>query len=253
MNENKEDDQREYPTNTPFEWNRFFGTWLAETARGLPFVDVQNHILSPIRDAWKGTTRLTTDLARGFILQQLGSTQQLPKELHLAWREISTWVLESQEVQRGTSRRYFERDVDDTLAMLIFVEFGVSFLTAEWPHAKEFTDVFTTWIQQVGHHPDCFSQLLVALDAPGWAFAPDPMLYWLDAIVGRVAEPSSFWREHHNSKRAAQLLQRVWTSYGDSIKSDLNVVQVYSGLLDNLVGAGEPIAARLRDVLESSP
>ncbi|HLE27725.1 MAG TPA: hypothetical protein VI793_06385, partial [Anaerolineales bacterium] len=234
------------------EWNSFFGRWLAEFARGLSYEDVQNHILNPIHGVWKTTPRLTADLLRGYIFQQVGSIERLSQETHQAWREIATWVLDSDEVHRGVARRYFDRDVDTALGLLVFLEFGTSHLTEKWPHAREFTDVFSAWIERVGHHPDCFSRLLTMLNTPGWVLAPEPMLQWLNTPLGKVAKPDVFWNEHHNARRTAKLLQRVWSSYRERLTSNPALVRIYSQLLDELVVAGQPVAARLREVLENN-
>jgi hypothetical protein len=107
-----------------------------------------------------------------------------------------------------------------------------------------------SWVSSVGYNPFAFSYLITMLNGPGWNFTPEPALEWLKRCVDASTNIGQFWKEQSNGERVARLLQRMWNNTEGQIRSNTLTLQRYSDLIDQLVGAGTPLAGVLRQRLE---
>jgi hypothetical protein len=247
QNELESERQKGYWHQPPWAWNSGFLRWAARLAHHLNLEECRRHILEPIRDCWATSPHLTADLLFGYIDQQIRFVGPLRPETSQVWREIAEWVLNSQEVIKG---HYLERDVEDALALLVFVRFGRFLLDNGWTHIDAFSDVIDNWVSVVGHLPRPYANLLELLSTESASTLDTSiMLKWLGAAMASD-KPDDFWSESSNGVRTARLLQRLWASREEEIGSGPSLLQVYSQIVDELVTAGVPLAGLLRRRLE---
>ncbi len=239
----------------PYEWNRLFLSWLAGLSRGLMPDETRRHILAPIREAWTVAPQLTVGFMEGFLTQRLAYQGPLPEDVEAVWRELCAWVIRSPEVRRLEGRpgdyRYLPRSVEEAVQLMVFGVWGDSLLTAPWPHARAFIDVWEEWVRAVGHYARPYTYFLLFLDGPGWTCVPEPALRWLDEIAHRTTDLDRLWSENENAARTATLLQRMWEGHEPTIRADPASLERFSRLVDRLATHGSAVAAAVLRGLES--
>jgi hypothetical protein len=85
----------------PYEWNLFFLRWAALLARSLPLEETRKRVFAPVQASWPYAPQLTANLLYGYLEYHLAYMEPLTPEAQDGWREICTWVLDSEELARG--------------------------------------------------------------------------------------------------------------------------------------------------------
>ena len=236
-------------SHKPYMWNKFIFTWAASLAKSLSVEETRQHILTPLRDNWSQVPKLTADLLNGYISYQIAYVEGPTAQALETWKEICNWVLDSPEIARNTSYDYLDRDTGEVLQLIVFTQYGTSRIKDDWQYAHLFIDIFDKWVSVVGHNPYAYSHFLTMLNGIGWQFAPEPTLEWLNRCASNAVH--DLWNEQRgNGKRTAELLNRIWNSFEQQIRSDKLSLQRYSNLVYRLVEAGIPLASVLQHKLE---
>jgi hypothetical protein len=235
-------------SHKPYNW-KFICNWAAYLAKSLSAEETRQHILTPLRDNWSQVLELTADLLNGYINHQIDYVEGPTAQALETWKEICNWVLDSPEIARNTSYDYLDRDTGEVLQLIVFTQYGTSRIKDNWQYAHLFIDIFDKWVSVVGHNPYAYSHFLTMLNGIGWQFAPEPTLEWLNRCASNAVH--DLWNEQRgNGKRTAELLNRIWNSFEQQIRSDKLSLQRYSNLVYRLVEAGIPLASVLQHKLE---
>jgi hypothetical protein len=238
-----------YQSDNPYEWNRFFFNWVSSLGQWLSLEEVRQHILDPIRDSWSKAPQLTINLLDAYISYQIGYMEPLRVEAQAGWKEICTWVLDSPEIAKCTRYHFLPNKIGDAVKLIVFVRYHQSRLKDDWSHALLFSDILNNWVRVIGHNPEAYSSLITMLQGPGWQFAPEPTLEWLNRCASNAVH--DLWNEERgNGRRTAELLNRIWNGFERQIRGNRVILQRYSNLVYRLVEAGIPLASVLRQKLE---
>lgn len=233
----------------PYEWNTFIFSWLAKLSKSLSVEEIRNHILTPLRDNWAKVPDLTADLLDGYISHQIAYGEGPTEQALEIWKEICTWVLNSPEITRKASYHYLDNETGEVLQLIVFTQHGRSRIKDDWQHANLFTDIFDKWVSVVGHNPYAYSHLLTMLNGIGWQFSSELTLKWLNQCASDATH-TLWYEESGNSRRTAELLNRIWSSFEIQIRRNVESLRQYSDLVYRLVGAGVPLASILQKKLE---
>ncbi len=237
--------------NPPFQWNQDFAEWAASVARVLPDVEVEQHILRPIRDAFEEAPDLTAGLLKGYVKHHLGVLAEPPSASVRQWKAIAEWVVSSESVRARAGDSSMGYDIAEAVTLPIFVTRNGPVFIDEWPHAPLFADTIDRWVRTIGTNGYAFACLLMLLTGPGWKLAPAPALEWI-ALCVEGSRPERLLRADDNASRLAGFLQRVWYDHGDAVLDDAEQCARFSSLVDRLVGLGVSLASVLQRRLEDA-
>lgn len=236
-------------SHKPYMWNKFIFTWAAYLAKSLSVEETRQHILTPLRDNWSQVPKLTADLLNGYISHQIDYVEGPTTQALEIWKEICKWVLDSSEIATKVSYDYLDIDTGEVLQLIVFTQHGSSRIKDDWQHAHLFMEIFDKWVSVAGHNSYAYSHFLTMLNGIGWQFAPEPTLEWLNRCASNAVH--DLWNEQRgNGKQTAELLNRIWNSFEQQIRSDKAILQRYSNLVYRLVEAGIPLASVLQHKLE---
>jgi len=233
----------------PYRWNSFIFDWMAYLAKMLSVEETRQHILTPLRDNWSQVPKLTADLLNGYISHQIAYVEGPTTQALEIWKEICKWVLDSSEIATKVSYDYLDIDTGEVLQLIVFTQHGSSRIKDDWQHAHLFIEIFDKWVSVAGPNSYAYSHFLTMLNGIGWQFALEPTLEWLNRCASNAVH--DLWNEQRgNGKRTAELLNRIWNSFEQQIRSDKAILQRYSNLVYRLVEAGIPLASVLQHKLE---
>lgn len=240
--------QRERPLHL-WEWNKALLTWAVRLTSLLTVEETRRHLLDPVRNCWDEVPGLTADLMQYYIFTSVGNATAPAPKAQAEWREICGWVLDDLQ-QRAESHSYYESDEADAVSLIVFVRHNMVFVEEGKSHINLFADVVDRWVDVVGGGHDAYSFLLTMLSEGGRVFTPEPALAWLKRATDAAQDVRALFGEHKNGVRTAKLLQRMWSDAEDRIRQEPATLQRFSGLVDQLVPLGIPLASLLQARLE---
>ena len=240
--------RRERPLHL-WEWNKALLTWSVRLAGLLTVEETRSHILDPVRNCWHEVPGLTADLMQQYIFTSVGNPAAPTRKAQSEWREMCGWVLDDLQ-QRAERRSYYESDEADAVSLIVFVRHNMALVDEGKSHINLFVDVIDRWVDLVGGSPNAYSYLLIMLSEAGRVFTPEPALAWLKRATDAAQEVRELFREHKNGARTAELLLRMWGGAEERIRRDAVTLQRFSGLVDELVPMGIPLASLLQRTLE---
>ena len=245
------DNRRSYHTSAPYGWNGFFADWVSRLTQSLSLEEARLHVLMPIRATWPFAPWLIADLLASYIGYHMGNMEPPTADAQAAWREMCSWILASPEIVRETHYDSLSSGMADAISLIVFVRVGRSDGKDGWPHAALFREIIEKWVEVVGHHPTAYSYFLTMLDGPGWRFCPEPAVQWLTQVVEADADTRKILKKNGNGERTAELLMRMWNTYEENLRDNINTLQQYAALIDQLITVGVPLASILQQKLEN--
>jgi hypothetical protein len=237
----------------PRKWNNFILNWVTYFANSLKIEEIRHHILKPLQDNWNKFPELMSYLLYGFITNQIYCADKPNGKSLEIWKEICNWILDHLdhlEITIESPNKYFYREVEQALQLIIFTYHHSSLINSNWQYADLFIDIFDKWVNLLGHKPDYYSNLLIMLNRIGWQFAPEKTLDWLDKCSKNATQEFSS-EKLGNAQETAVLLNRIWNSYEKQIRRNNENLSKYSNLVDTLVVVGVPLASTLQEKLEN--
>lgn len=240
--------QRQRPLHM-WEWNKFLLGWVTRLASLLSSEETRQHILNPIKHCWHEVPSLTADLMQQYIFTNVGTAEIPTSKAQEEWREMCGWVLDDLG-QRADRYTYYDSDESDAVSQIVFVRHNMVLVDEGRCHINLFTDIIDRWVNVVGGSPDAYSFLLIMLAEAGGAFTPEPALEWLKRSTETTSDVRELFEEHENGIRTAELLQRILSLAEQQIRQDAVVLKRFSGLVEQLVPLGIPLASLLQQKLE---
>lgn len=234
--------QHEYP---PHKWNQFFFTWIVRVISALSQEEAWRAVLTPLLEQWTAAPGLLDNLMYSYLEQYVKIEESLNPATVEVWKSLCMRILESAELARWANASYLESSRREVVRHIVF-----AWLPREWPHAALFPEILDKWVTVIGHNPDAYPSMLTFLHGPGRVFSPEPALEWISRCVAASSRDQQFWQVHRNAERTAEFLQRAWDADEEEIRRQPATLKSYIELVDQLVGAGVPLASVLQMNLE---
>jgi hypothetical protein len=236
-------------TDLNFKWMSFVMEWLAKAGEGLGAEECLR-LLDRIEPTWPEFPSLTQGLLRGFLKFRIGRIDEPSESSVAGWERICSWILGSPETGALVRRVSYSTDLDDVIALIVFVEFGGYWFNERWGHARRFTGVIDRWVETVGTNHAAYAALVTMLLGTAQQFGNDRVLGWLRNIAERSPGLQELWASHRNGERTAELLDQLAGSRTPGDRSRPQSPDLI-WLVDRLAGSGIAHASRLRGELES--
>jgi hypothetical protein len=225
-------------------WPADMAGWLALLAEVMPEDEFAVQFLEPVRQSWPGTASISAELLDA-IIRRYFVKDEIPDAAAHAWRSVALWTLPEHALP-PESRAWVNQDEQEALELVVHVRYGRAVLTEHWAKAPQFVDIYDRWVQRIGHTHWGFRALLRFLSAGGTWIEPSQVLGWLTTAVEHAVERDVLWREHGSGAATAETLSRLWGKHESAVRADAASVRRFVSLLDELVRAGVPLAAKLR-------
>jgi len=234
--------QHEYP---PYKWNQFFFAWIVRVISALSQEEAWRAVLTPLLEQWAAAPNLLDNLMYNYLEQCVKTEEPLTTATIALWKSLCMRILESAELARWANASYLESSRREVIRHIVF-----AWLPRAWPHAALFREILDKWVTVIGHNPDAYPAMLTFLHGPGRLFSPEPALEWISRCVAANSRGQQLWQAHRNAERTAEFLQRAWDAYEEQIRRQPATLKRYTELVDQLVGAGVPLASVLQMKLE---
>lgn len=229
----------------PYEWPAFLSgsvAWLADLLAEDTF---DERFLTPLKSGWPADALLMTDFLRAFTRRQLGQAP-LSAATQRRWRTLTDTAIPA-EALPSHSRAWFDRDVMESLELLVHVYHQRAVLPDDWGHARSFEDVYERWVQRVGHNATAFRALLKFAAGPGGTIPGPTLIRWVASAAERMSDRARVWREYDTGNAAAAALSKIMSRGGSKIQKDQTASAQLAALLEELGGAGVTLATQLRE------
>ncbi|TET47497.1 hypothetical protein E3J62_01315 [candidate division TA06 bacterium] len=239
---------------------RSFNEWAHQHWNDLLFPSVANALLrlpenTSVRrfyDAILGNWEEAPAMMEEFLrkLRLVGTQPELEDRLVELWLDIGHHVLSSSYCKSLGGR--LRDDIRNILGLLIFADpTGVMVWRIEqWEPLKRVTGFIGSWCDAVGHHPQCFSSLVMLLKTIGFCLVPESGIGWLYGCIHGVSDFGDFFEKSKATSPLAELLHDSWAKYASAIRQKPETLRQFAFLVDQVAEQGEGIAIRLQSKLQ---
>lgn len=189
-------------------WESVLGRLCGQIAPLLPAPTVIERLVQPaaaMADA-KARNDLLASLLDAFARETVDGDRPVDDGFTAVWRAASTALFET--ARREGSRRY---DPDQTpLSAAAFAHYGLPVFAPGWPRAGELAPLLGDWVDACKAYRFAAGVVSVLVSQAGAAFAPDPGLAWLEAIIeAHRSTGADDWRSEVG-RPAGELLATLW-------------------------------------------